>query len=253
MPESPYTPVSLAAAHVPAPLSPLVPLAFDLRWTWDAETRALFEAIDPELWRRAPENPWLVLKTSTRQRLAELAADADYVDRVERAAEAARSAAAGPHWFGSAHPEAAGVEVAYFSAEVGVAECLPFYAGGLGVLAGDHLKSAAELGVPLVAVSLLYGQGFFRQEIAPDGRQLERYPITAPAVLPLEECRRPDGTTLTVRVHLPGRPVDFLVWQARIGGVTLLLLDANLPSNRPADRDITRELYADGQEMRLQQ
>ena len=253
MQESPCTPLQVASAHVPAAIAGLVDLAFDLSWTWDRDTQGLFAAIDPDLWRRAPENPWLILKTSSRERLARLAADGDYVARVERVVHARRRGLTAPGWFAGAHPEAAFAEVAYFSAEIGLSECLPFYAGGLGVLAGDHLKSCSALGVPLVAVSLLYGQGFFRQELSPEGWQLERYPVTPIEVLPLVESRRADGTTLTVRVELPGRPVDFLVWQAHLGRVTLMLLDSNLPSNSPADRDITRELYAEGREMRLQQ
>ncbi len=253
MGESPYTPRQLAAAHVPARLTGLVELAVDLTWTWDRDIQGLFAQIAPDLWARAPENPWLVLKTATRERLGQLAADEDYVGRVDRAVLARRRAAESPGWFTATHPEGADLTIAYFSAEIGLAECLPFYAGGLGVLAGDHLKSAATLGVPLVAVSLLYGQGFFRQELTADGWQLERHPVTPIEFLPLTECRRPDGTTLTVRLELPGRAVDLLVWQAHLGSVTLLLLDSNLPSNSPADRDITRELYAEGREMRLQQ
>jgi starch phosphorylase len=250
---SPYTAPDVAVAHLPSRLAPLLDLAFDLRWTWDSDVRQLFAAIDPDLWARAPANPWLILKTAPRERLFDLAADPAYLARLDAVRAARQRELEQPTWFEQTHAEAADLLVAYFTAEIGVAESLPLYAGGLGILAGDLLKSASDLGVPVVAVTLLYGQGFFRQQLSRDGWQIERHPVTPVEVLPLTEARRPDGTTLTVRLDFPGRPVDFLVWRATIGRVTLLLLDANLPTNAPADRDITRELYADGQELRLQQ
>ena len=240
-------------ARLPVSLAGLGELALDLRWNGEPDVERLFREIDPETWERAGDNPWLILQSVPKRRLLALANDAAFCARVQAADAARRARLAAPSLWGEGLPEGGGPCVAYFSAEVGIDESLPLYAGGLGILAGDHLKSCSDLGIPLVGVSLLYGQGFFRQQLTADGWQLERHPVTPVELLPLEVARRPDGGDLVVSVELPGRSLDLLVWRARVGRIPLLLLDANLPTNLPADRDITRELYADGREMRLQQ
>jgi starch phosphorylase len=156
-------------------------------------------------------------------------------------------------WFHQAHPDEEESTIAYFTAECGLTECMPIYAGGLGVLSGDHLKAASALGVPLVAVSLLYGEGYSRQALDANGWQMDRYPANAIDQMPLRLERDADGWPLLVRVPLPGRSLILSVWRAQVGRVPLYLLDANLPTNSPADRGITAQLYGGDREMRLQQ
>lgn len=243
---------TLLPRPLPAALGPLAHLALDLRWTWSHTTDHLWATLDPEAWERT-FNPWLILQTVPQRRLEELAADADFAGEVARL-EAARLAYLNqPSWCARNLPEVRDCTVAYFSMEYGLSEALPIYSGGLGVLAGDHLKTASDLGLPLVGVGLLYQQGYFRQVVDAGGSQLELQPHNAPADLPLQAVLAADGSRMAVTVELPGRTVRLRVWLARVGRVPLYLLDSNDPLNSPSDRGITAQLYVGGAEQRLLQ
>jgi starch phosphorylase len=234
----------------------------NLAWTWDARVRAAMERVGPRLWERCGNNPLALLRDAEDDRLESLGRDADFVAGLERARWSPR---AGEAWFGRrgtapgpspvAWPdERAGraFKVAYFCAEFGLAESLPIYAGGLGLLAGDHLKSAAGLGLPLVGVGLLYRRGYFRQRLDESGTQVEMYPDLDLATLPVRRVLAAPGP-VSVGVEMPGRVVRAAVWRADVGGVALYLLDTDLPENSPADREITRSLYLGDHEMRIRQ
>ncbi len=237
---------------LPQELAELRLLALDLRWSWSHAADRLWRRIDETLWRHT-RNPWLILQTVSLRRLNELAADTDFRTLL-RQLRSEQEAALGPgSWFESKHGERPAPLVAYFCMEYGLSEALPLYSGGLGVLAGDHLKTASELGVPLVAVGLLYQQGYFRQALGPEGEQLAFYPFNDPSLMPVIPVRGADGEWLGVRLELPGRELRLRAWQVQVGRITLYLLDSNDPLNDPADRGITSELYGGGRELRLQQ
>ena len=239
---------------LPASISRLHDLAYNLRWRWDAPTRELFVRLDPHLWESSNQNPVLVLQGVGRERLSELAGDASYTAAVDQAAAMLDAyMASDATWFRQEHGDAGGSTIAYFSAEFGLSEALPIYSGGLGVLAGDHLKSASDLGIPLVAVGLLYQQGYFRQQLSESGWQQELYDTNDFGKLPLIPERAPDGTPVVVEVPFPERPVLAQVWRVQVGRVPLFLLDTNLPENRPEDRDITDQLYGGDVETRIRQ
>ena len=242
-----------AAPALPPELAPLADLALDMRWTWRPHARALFRELDPEQWHRAG-NPVLLLRVVDPARLAALAANPDYVARVrETAAAFAAENLAEPTGAGVAALAARGERVAYFCAEFGLSEMLPIYSGGLGVLAGDHLKSSSDLAVPLVGVGIFYREGFFRQTLTADARQKESYPIVDPLDLPVEVLPTPAGVAPVVTVRIADRDVHLLIRRVRVGRTPLLLLDAHLPSNRPADREITNRLYGGDLDMRIRQ
>jgi starch phosphorylase len=230
----------------------LAELALDLRWTWSHEADALWERVDAEAWSRT-RNPWVILQDISAERLRALAADSSFVAELERLAGTRRAYLHTPGWFSSAHGAAALSGVAYFSMEFGLGEGLPLYAGGLGILAGDFLKTASDLGIPVIGVGLLYQEGYFRQIIDAAGVQHEAYPFNDPGSLPIEPAQGPDGAWLRVALDLPGRTVSLRVWQALVGRIKLYLLDANDPLNSPADRGITGKLYDAGSEIRISQ
>jgi starch phosphorylase len=227
-------------------------LAFDLRWTWMRDADDLWRRIDAERWEQT-RNPWLVLQSAGSERIATLAKDPAFAASLERVARDRAAASAGADWFAAAHAGGPLRSVAYFCMEFGLTSALPIYAGGLGVLAGDHLKAACELGVPLTAVGLLYYGGYFRQTLDEAGRQRELYPPVDPAWLPLRRVLDASGAWLGVPLSLPGRTVTLRAWEARIGAVTLYLLDSNDLANTPDDRRITSELYGGGPDVRLRQ
>ncbi len=242
-----------AAPKLPPELAPLADLAHDLRWTWRPHARALFRELDPDGWHRAG-NPVLLLRSVDPSSLAALAANADYVARVQAAAAAfAAEDAAPPSLPEIASLAGRGDRVAYFCAEFGLTEMLPIYSGGLGVLAGDHLKSSSDLGVPLVGVGIFYREGFFRQTLTADARQKESYPIVDPLDLPVEVLPTSAGVSPIVTVRVGERDVHLLIRRVRVGRTPLLLLDAHLPANRPADREITNRLYGGDLDMRIRQ
>ncbi len=241
------------APALPEALSPLTPLARDLRATWREDVRALFREIDPDEWARSG-NPVLLLRTADPARLAALAADPAFVERVFAVGRAIDAEDAAP----SRHPlglalAASGDRIAYFCAEFGLTEILPIYSGGLGVLAGDHLKSSSDVGVPLVGVGLFYREGFFRQTLTADARQKEAYPVVDPHDLPIDILPTPAGVAPIVTVRVGERDVHLLVRRVRVGRTPLLLLDSHLPVNRPRDREITNRLYGGDREMRIRQ
>lgn len=239
--------------RLPASLAQLRELALNLRWTWERDTRALFRQIYPGLWDQIVDNPWLLLRATAMSRLEELAADDEFCERVVEAHAGLQRYMAARAWFHQAYPEEEESLVAYFTAECGLTECIPIYAGGLGILSGDHLKAASALGVPLVGVSLLYQLGYSRQMLDTSGWQVDSFPSNGFEIMPLRLERTVEGWPLTVQVPLPGRPLHLLVWRAQVGRVTLYLLDANIPINSPVDRGITGQLYGGDREMRIQQ
>jgi starch phosphorylase len=231
---------------------PLVELALDLRNCWDDTTDPVWRKIEPELWART-HNPWVVLQTASRTKLKSLERDAEFGQRLRDLVSRRRQDLETQTWFAREHGESSLGCVAYFSMEFGLAEALPIYSGGLGNVAGDQLKAASDLGLPLVAVGLLYQQGYFRQIIDPDGSQRALYPHNDPGQLPITPVRDEDGEWFRLSVILPGQELWLRIWQARIGRLKLYLLDSNDPANPPAFRGITSELYGGGPELRLAQ
>ncbi len=233
-------------------LGGLVELALDLRNCWNHSTDPLWNMIDPELWALT-HNPWVVLQTCSRTRLESLRDKPEFRDKVKERLERQRHALESPAWFQHAHSNPPLNCVAYFSMEFGLSEALPIYSGGLGNVAGDQLKAASDLGVPLVAVGLLYQQGYFRQIIDADGSQRAFYPYNDPGQIPIIPVRDKDGEWLRLSVILPGQKLWLRAWQAQVGRLRLYLLDSNDPANAPAYRGITSELYGGGPELRLTQ
>jgi starch phosphorylase len=239
---------------LPEPLLPLKKLASNFRWTWDHETRNLFRFINKHLWHELNHNPELFLNRLSPERLAQLAGDPVFIDRLNRAVASLDNYLSSPTWFDKNYPELAGkATVAYFCAEFGVSESLPIYSGGLGVLAGDHLKAASDLGVPLVGVGLLYNRGYFRQRLGPDGWQQEIYPEYDFYQMPLTLIRDETEQPLRIEVEFPDRVVTCQVWRAEVGRIPLFLLDSNVLENTEQDQDITDTLYGGDEEMRIRQ
>ena len=237
---------------LPPGLEPLAELATDLRWTWSHAGDAVWNTIDPQAWEQT-ENPFVILQNLTRERLEELDKDPVFKKQLRGLAAARGEYCSRAGWFGETHADTNLKRVAYFCLEFGLGEALPLYAGGLGVLAGDYLKAASDLAVPVVAVGLLYQEGYFRQMLDSTGQQQAVYPYYAPTNLPIRPVQAASGAWLYVTGDLPGRTVRFRIWQALVGRVTLYLLDSNDPLNSPYDRGITSKLYGGGQEMRLVQ
>lgn len=241
---------------LPAELAELDELAHNLRWSWHAPTRDLFADIDPALWVQVGGDPVALLGALRPERLVALAADEAFVGRLHEAAQDLRRYLTEPRWYqhrAQASPELPAA-IAYFSPEFGITSVLPQYSGGLGILAGDHLKSASDLGTPIVGVGLLYGAGYFKQALTRDGWQVETYPVLDPDGLPLTLLREDDGTPATVQIALPGgRTLHAYIWTAAVGRVPLLLLDSNVPENDEHARRVTDRLYGGGGEHRLQQ
>ncbi|MFD8964200.1 alpha-glucan family phosphorylase [Streptomyces sp. NPDC059568] len=241
---------------LPAPLRPLSDLARNLRWSWHTETRELFEAVDPAGWRAADGDPVRLLGAVSAARLAELARDSSFLDRLTAAAADLDTYLRGDRWYQQRDAEGAELPAAvgYFSPEFGITAALPQYSGGLGILAGDHLKAASDLGVPLIGVGLLYRHGYFRQSLSRDGWQQEQYPVLDPHELPLTPLREEDGTPAQVVLTLPGRrSLRAGVWLAQVGRVPLLMLDSDVEENGPGEREVTDRLYGGGSEHRLLQ
>ena len=246
---------------LPEPLSGLNALALNLRWAWHEPTRGLLAGIDPQLWQEVHGDPARLLGSLSPTRLAELAADEDFVRRTGALAADLAHYLTDDRWYQqeqrrrereghAALPRA----IAYFSAEFGLTGALPQYSGGLGILAGDHLKSASDLGAPIIGVGLLYGAGYFRQSLTRDGWQAETYPVMDPDSLPLSLLRHEDGTPARISLAAPGgRMLHAQVWQADVGRVPLLLLDSNVPENDELARGVTDRLYGGSNEHRLNQ
>jgi glycogen phosphorylase len=240
---------------LPEPLAPLRGLMLNLRWSWHAETLDLFASIDPAGWERAGRDPVLLLAEVPPERLASLAADRRFLRRLGDAVDELREYTTGPLWYQTDRAlQGAPAGVAYFSPEYGITAALPQYSGGLGILAGDHLKAGSDLGVPLIGVGLLYRHGYFTQFLSAEGWQTERYPSGDPNGLPLTLLRDGQGTPVRVTVALAGGAVVAAqVWIAQIGRVPLLLLDSYVEENDPSLREVTDRLYGGGSEHRLRQ
>jgi len=230
----------------------LAELALDLRSSWNHATDPVWRRLDPVLWKLT-HNPWVVLQTVSRDKLREVMADGAFRKNVEDLLGTRRNAAQSPAWFQNTHPHAALTSVAYFSMEFMLSEALPIYSGGLGNVAGDQLKAASDLGVPVVGVGLLYAQGYFRQLIDKDGAQQALYPYNDPGQLPITPLRHANGEWLRLEVALPGYSVWLRAWQVQVGRVKLYLLDSNDAANYPIHRGITSVLYGGNQELRLKQ
>ncbi len=242
---------------VPAPLQPLLEMANNLWWVWHPDAAELFRRLDRNLWEEVNHNPVKLLGIIDQKRLVEMASNDGYMAQLSRVYDAFKYHLKETGWFAKSHAAVAAQKkpflAAYFSAEFGLHESLPVYSGGLGILAGDHLKSASEIGLPLVAVGLLYRNGYFQQYLTADGWQQEAYPEMDFYNLPIEPVKHTDGSPVQVRVDLPENAVFCKVWRSNVGRVPLYLLDTNLPENSPADREITGKLYGGGPEMRIKQ
>jgi glycogen phosphorylase len=248
-------------ATLPEPLAPLRELVLNLRWSWHAGTRELFAELDPAGRQAAGSDPVTLLGEIPPEHLARLAGDEEYLRRLGAAVQDLREYLSATRWYqlsaGEGPDGAAGsrpAAIAYFSPEFGIAAALPQYSGGLGILAGDHLKAASDLGVPLIGVGLLYRHGYFRQSLSPEGWQLERYPAGDPNGLPLTLLRDGEGAPVIIVLPLAeDRTVAAQVWLAQVGRVPLLLLDSYVEQNEPALREVTDRLYGGGSEHRLRQ
>jgi starch phosphorylase len=230
----------------------LAELALDLHWSWNHATDEVWRQLDPVLWELT-QSPWVVLQTVARDQLERVLANPAFRKNVDDLLRAKHQAAEAPAWFQQNHPQTPLRCAAYFSMEFMLSEALPIYSGGLGNVAGDQLKAASDLGVPVVGVGLLYQQGYFRQVIDKDGAQQALFPYNDPGQLPITPLRQSNGEWLRLEIALPGYSVWLRAWQARVGRVKLYLLDSNDAANFPAHRGITSELYGGGPELRLKQ
>ncbi|MCX5824175.1 MAG: alpha-glucan family phosphorylase [Deltaproteobacteria bacterium] len=230
----------------------LAELALDMRWSWNHATDKVWRQLDPVLWELT-QNPWVVLQTVSRDQLERALADPAFRRNVDDLLRAKRHAAETPAWFQQHYPQEPLSCIAYFSMEFMLSEALPIYSGGLGNVAGDQLKAASDLGVPVVGVGLLYQQGYFRQVIDRNGAQQALFPYNDPGQLPITPLRQANGEWLRLEIALPGYSVWLRAWQVQVGRVKLYLLDSNDAANFPAHRGITSELYGGGPELRLAQ
>lgn len=237
---------------IPPRLAALERLARNVWWSWNPDAIALFRRLDEDLYSATGHNPVKLIGSIDQGRLDEVAEDTGFLAHMDRVADAFDHYMTSKTWFAEHFPDSK-TKVAYFSAEFGLHESLPIYSGGLGILAGDHLKSASELGIPLIGVGLAYQQGYFRQYLNADGWQQERYPENDFYTMPLELQTGDDGEPIKIGVDFPGRSVQAQIWRVPIGRVSLYLLDCNVPENSEEDREITAQLYGGDQEMRVRQ
>lgn len=238
---------------LPDSLKDLEVIAKNMFWSWNQEFVELFKRVDSNLWSACGQNPIKLLGSISQAKLDALAKNQGFLGQLQRAAEKLKSYLERPYWYEKVCAKCTKPIIAYFSAEFGIDECLPIYAGGMGILAGDHLKSASDLGVPLVGVGLLYQKGYFRQYLNIDGWQQERYIENDFYNMPIELVRKESGRPLTISVEYPGRCVIAQIWSVSIGRVKLYLLDTNIPANSPMDRMITSSLYGGDRELRIRQ
>ncbi len=238
---------------LPRRLFPLMNVSRNIYWCWMPEAVELFRRIDIDLWESTGHNPVRLLGEVSQQRLEDLSKDESFLAHMDNVAIELEDYQSTRHWFAQNHPDMKGMNICYFSAEFGLHESLPIYSGGLGLLAGDHLKAASDLGLPLTGIGLLYRQGYFRQYLNIEGWQQESYPENDFSVMPFSLLKDKEGKPVLVSVHLPGREVVVQCWSLNVGRVRLLMLDTNLLPNRPEDREITSQLYGGDLEMRLKQ
>jgi starch phosphorylase len=251
------TPKNPEAATEPAPgptpgIDALTELALNLYWSWNHMSDELWEALDSYLWETT-QNPWVILQTVSNDKVNALLKTPKFQERLSTLLQRKRAFLSAESWLQKEHPGTALSAVAYFSMEFMLTEALPIYSGGLGNVAGDQMKAASQLGIPVVGVGLLWGQGYFRQDFDADGWQRVLYPVNDPGQLPIRPLRRPDGEWLRFQIQLPGEKIWLRCWEVLIGRTTLYLLDANDFANSAAQRGITSELYGGDAEMRLRQ
>jgi starch phosphorylase len=230
----------------------LVELALNLHWSWNHAADELWEALDKALWE-ATQNPWVILRTVSREKIKDALGDAAFRSRLDSLLQQNRESFRAGAWFQQKHSDEASVTVAYFSMEFMLSEALPIYSGGLGNVAGDQMKAASDLGVPVVGIGLLYGQGYFRQDFDSEGHQQALYPVNDPGQLPIRPLRQENGEWLRLQIHLSGAMIWLRCWEVSVGRTKLYLLDTNDFANTAAHRGITSELYGGDAEMRLKQ
>jgi len=230
----------------------LTEVALNLRWSWNHSADQLWERLDPELWDLT-HNPWFVLQTVSREKLRSVTSDPGFQKLAQAIVQRNRAAMQPAGWFQKAHPNTTLKSIAYFSMEFMLSEALPIYSGGLGNVAGDQLKAASNLGVPVIGVGLLYQQGYFRQEIDAQGNQQALFPFNDPGQLPIAPVRAANGEWVRLPLAFPGFQLWLRAWEVVVGRVKLYLLDTNDPANIPSHRGIGSELYGGGQELRLKQ
>lgn len=239
--------------RIPERLRPIIRIARNVWWSWNRNAVALFRRIDLDLWEQCGHNPVALLGALHPQRLRSLEDDHAFLAHMDAVAEDLEEYLSQKTWYSRVYEGKMDVRVAYFAAEYGIHECLPLYSGGLGCLSGDHIKSASELGLPLVAVGLAYQQGYYRQFLNSDGWQQEHYPDNDFFNMPLTAVKEDSGCELLVEVDYPGRPVFARAWKLAVGRVTIYLLDTNVPMNEPGDRAVTARLYGGDSDMRIRQ
>jgi starch phosphorylase len=238
---------------LPPELECIRELAYNLRWTWEHETINLFRRLDRDLWESSGHNPVLMLGKIAQEKLNHAAHDAGFLTHLGRICQKHREyMQSNDTWYERHHRDASHV-IAYFSAEFGLTESLPIYSGGLGILAGDHIKAASELGLPMVAIGIVYQEGYFRQYLNADGWQQESYPMNDFYNLPILQVRERDGNPVMIAVDFPGRKVYAQIWKAQVGRIPLYLLDTNIARNNQQDQDITDALYHGDSELRMKQ
>jgi len=241
------------APLLPNKLKRLRDLANNLWWAWNTQAIELFRRLDTETWEDSGHNPVKLLGMIDQEKLKAAAEDEGFLSHMQRVWEDFQQYMTELRWYQKHHNDKDGVRIAYFSAEFGMTDCLPIYSGGLGVLSGDHLKSASDLGLPLVGVGLLYSHGYFRQYLNADGWQQESYPEYDYSTSPVQIHTREDGTPLTFELEMGDHKITVQVWRVQVGRITLYMLDTNVPSNRPPDRELTFRLYGGDLEMRIKQ
>lgn len=230
----------------------LTDLALNLDWSWSHTADDLWRQLDPELWE-STHNPWVILQTISREKLQTVTSTPQFQRNLCQVLETRTKREEAAKWFQHAFPEAPLSRIAYFSMEFMLSDALPIYSGGLGNVAGDQLKAASDLGLPVTGIGLLYQRGYFRQQINQEGRQEAIYPFNEPGQLPIRPVRQPNGELLRIAVNLPGFRMWLRAWEVRVGRVQLFLLDTNDPANPPLYRGITSELYGGGPEVRIAQ
>ncbi|MCK4999009.1 MAG: alpha-glucan family phosphorylase [Anaerohalosphaera sp.] len=236
---------------LPESLEDLKEIAQNMFWSWNSEFAEIFRRVDYDLWQQSVHNPVKVIGTVSQARLEDLARNDGFIYQLQQAKKKMTESLESPTWYDRVYDKSPKPVIAYFSAEFGIHESLPIYSGGLGMLAGDHLKSASDLGVPLIGIGMMYQKGYFRQYLNTDGWQQERYIENDFHNMPVELIRDKSSRPLTVDIAFPNRNVAAQVWLARVGRVHLYLLDTNVPKNSPEDRLLTESLYGGGTEMRI--
>ena len=243
----------LVNPNIPERLRPLTEIAHNLWWVWNPDAIALFQRIDRDVWESAEGNPIKMLGLVRQETFVRLLSDDGFLSHLDRVHQDLRRYMEYATWYDKVHGKGLGSQIAYFSLEFGIHECLPIYSGGLGVLSGDHLKSTSELGLPVTGIGLLYRFGYFKQYLNRDGWQQEAFPVNDYYHMPVTAVLDKDSQPFTVQVEMPERAVTAKLWRIQVGRVPLYMLDTNIDANLPHDREITSNLYGGDLEMRIRQ